>query len=155
LGVKEKVIWLKKSVHFSSQNLIAYFNALVQVISNRTETNWNCFFVNNFMSFASVALYKKSLNVFFACLCLEMLCHHTKTAFQYSAGSARSGIPQAFVTICWNIRNWLVVSRYELILVTLRYIDVDICPWKRLLCIEQVVRRCCVLSHPFLLIWSS
>ena len=101
------------------------------------------------MSFAGVALYKKSQNIFFACLCLEMLCHHAKTAFQYSVGSARNGIPQAFVMICWNFWNWFVVSRYELILVTLRYIDVDICPWKRLLYIEQVVRRCCVWAINF------
>ena len=84
-----------------------------------------------------------------------MLCHHAKTDFQYSAGSARSGIPQAFVMICWNFWNWFVVSRYELILVTLRHIDVDNCPWKRLVYIEQVVRRCCVSSHPFLFICSS
>ena len=111
--------------------------------------------MNSRSPFAGVALHKKSLKVFFACLCLEMLCHHPKTAFQYSAGSARSGIPQAFVMICWNIWNWFVVTRYELILVILVNIDVDICAWKWLLYIEQAVRRCCVLSHPFLFICSS
>ena len=133
--------------------VLVYYTALSNFKSNANLLE--LFFVNNCMSFAGVALCKKSLNVFFACLCLEMLCLHTKTAFQYSAGSARSGIPQAFVMICWNIWNWFVVSRYELILVTLRYIDVDICPWKRLLYIEQVVRGCCVLNHPLLFNLSS
>jgi len=124
---RNKVFWLHKDSAFQfPKPYMSYFITRPHLISNRTQIYWNCFFVNSCMSFAGVALYKKSLNVFFACLCLEMLCHYVKTAFQNSAGSARSGIPQAFVMICWNFWNWFVVYRYKLILVTLRYIDVDI-----------------------------